>query len=85
MVDGCGFVGRIADTGELESIGEELCRRVVAQAPLTMAAAKEMMRRIGVADVADCDNLIRQVYGSEDFSEGVAAFLAKRVPRWRGL
>jgi len=81
----CGFVGRIADTGELESIGEELCRRVVAQAPLTMAAAKEMMRRIGVADVPDCDDLIRQVYGSEDFSEGVAAFLAKRVPRWRGL
>jgi enoyl-CoA hydratase/carnithine racemase len=44
-----------------------------------------MMRRIGVADVPDCDDLIRRVYGSEDFREGVTAFLAKRVPRWRGL
>jgi len=81
----CGFVARMAEADELERLGDDLCTRVAAQAPVTMAAAKEMMRRIGVADVPDCDDLIRRVYGSEDFREGVAAFLAKRVPRWRGL
>jgi enoyl-CoA hydratase len=81
----CGFVARIVEAEELERMGDELCTRVAAQAPVSMSAAKEMMRRIGVANVPDCDDLIRQVYGSEDFSEGVAAFLAKRVPRWRGI
>jgi enoyl-CoA hydratase/carnithine racemase len=81
----CGFVARMTEADELERLGDDLCTRVAAQAPVTMAAAKEMMRRIGVADVPDCDDLIRRVYGSEDFREGVTAFLAKRVPRWRGL
>lgn len=81
----CGFVARIADVAELERIGEELTARVSTQAPITMAAAKEMTRRIGATNVPDCDDLIRQVYGSEDFKEGVAAFLAKRAPHWRGI
>ena len=81
----CGFVARMADAEDLEKIANELCTRVAAQAPVTMAAVKEMMRRIAVAEVPDCDDLIRQVYGSEDFKEGVAEFLAKRAPLWRGV
>ena len=81
----CGFVARVGEAAELDRIGDELCTRVAAQAPITMAAAKEMMRRTVVANVPDCDDLIRQVYGSADFREGVEAFLAKQTPRWRGI
>jgi enoyl-CoA hydratase/carnithine racemase len=81
----CSFVARIAEAGDLGQIADELCKRISGQAPLTMMAAKEMMRRIGTSDVPDCDDLIRQVYGSPDFSEGVAAFIARRRPQWRGM
>jgi enoyl-CoA hydratase/carnithine racemase len=80
----CGFVARLVESQELETVVRELCDRVVTFAPLTMAAAKETMRRLAVARVADCDDIIRRVYGSADFREGVAAFIAKRRPIWRG-
>lgn len=80
----CGFAGKIAEAWELDRATGEFCERVVAQAPLTMMAAKEMIRRIGTANVPDCDDLIRRVYGSADFHEGVAAFVARRQAHWRG-
>jgi len=32
----------------------------------------------------NCDDLITEVYGSEDFKEGVTAFLSGRPPNWQG-
>jgi enoyl-CoA hydratase/carnithine racemase len=80
----CGFVARILESSELDSAAGELCARIAAQAPITMLAAKEMIRRIATATVPDCDDLIRTVYGSTDFQEGVQAFVTKRPPQWRG-
>jgi enoyl-CoA hydratase/carnithine racemase len=42
------------------------------------------MRRIATSIAPDCDDLIRTVYGSADFHEGVEAFIARRPPKWRG-
>jgi enoyl-CoA hydratase len=82
--ESCGFVARTAPAHELDHVANDLCARILTHAPITMAAAKEMMRRIGIANVPDCDDLIRKVYDSTDFHEGVSAFIAKRPPRWRG-
>jgi enoyl-CoA hydratase len=56
---------------------------LVAAAPLTVAASREAFLRIGRGEAADAD-LVAQVYGSRDFSEGVRAFLEKRRPDWQG-
>jgi enoyl-CoA hydratase/carnithine racemase len=80
----CGFVARTADPEQLGQIADEICARIANQAPLTMYAAKEMIRRIANAQIPDGDDLIRLVYGSADFKEGVTAFVTKRSPAWRG-
>jgi enoyl-CoA hydratase/carnithine racemase len=54
-------------------------------APLTLRATKEGLRRLRVArtQVDDAD-LVELCYMSEDFREGLEAFLAKRKPQWKG-
>ncbi|MGQ7846444.1 enoyl-CoA hydratase/isomerase family protein [Granulosicoccus sp. 3-233] len=67
------------------SRARELATTLQQHAPLTMAASKEGLRRLRehTADI-NGDDLIVQCYTSDDFREGMDAFLAKRQPRWRG-
>jgi enoyl-CoA hydratase/carnithine racemase len=80
----CGFVDVLADAGELDAKADDMCKRLLSHAPITMRAAKEAVRRIRTANLPDGGDLIRAAYGSADFREGVAAFLAKRPPEWTG-
>jgi enoyl-CoA hydratase/carnithine racemase len=61
-----------------------LCNGITANAPITLAVTKEAVRQITQSHLPEGEDLIRQAYGSHDFREGVAAFLAKRSPEWRG-
>lgn len=81
-----GFLNEIvADRAELEARCAALAKQIASHAPLTLRAAKEGLRRIqrGSAGLDDKD-LILMCYMSEDFREGMDAFLAKRPPQWRG-
>jgi len=58
---------------------------VAGHAPLTLRATKEALRRIKEKSLADEDrDLILSCYMSEDFKEGMDAFLNKRPPVWQG-
>ena len=75
----------VPDRGALDSRADELARLVAGHAPLTLQATKEGLRRIGAAVLQDEGrDLITMCYGSEDFREGMDAFLAKRAPKWTG-
>ncbi len=75
----------LADVAALHARAEELAHTLAGHAPLTLQVTKEALRRLQ-ARLADenIDDLIRLAYGSNDFREGMAAFLDKRAPKWTG-
>jgi len=63
---------------------ERVVQRLRANAPLTLWATKEAMRRLHDGRVVDDTDIVSRVYGSEDFAGAVESFLAKTPPVWRG-
>ena len=80
-----GLVDQVHPAADLLARTRELAARISEHAPLTMAAVKEATRRY-IASVApkDLEDLILSCYLSQDFQEGVRAFLDKRKPDWQG-
>ncbi|MCT8973442.1 enoyl-CoA hydratase/isomerase family protein [Microbaculum marinisediminis] len=75
----------VSDYSALLARVDELTAQLAGHAPLTMRTIKEGLRRLRVlgAEAEDKD-LIVEAYMSEDFREGMEAFLAKRKPDWKG-
>ena len=82
-----GLVGEVVeDPAALMPRAEELTRLVASHAPLTLQATKEALLRLRPAIPAGAgEDLILMCYMSQDFREGMDAFLNKRAPRWKGL
>lgn len=80
-----GFVHRVLPKAEIEDELRGLLKRIGTSAPLTLASIKEISRRIEkAAPAVPSDDLLEACYGSEDFHEGVQAFLEHRHPVWKG-
>jgi enoyl-CoA hydratase/carnithine racemase len=82
-----GLISRIAPADAIASVVRDLALQIASNAPLTVRATKEMTRRLlakARLTSPEARDLIEMCYGSADFKEGVAAFLAKRPPRWTG-
>jgi enoyl-CoA hydratase len=82
-----GLVSRIAGSDQIDRAVRDLADELAGNAPLTLRATKEMVRRVlaarRVAAGGDAD-IVEMCYASADFREGVTSFLEKRRPRWLG-
>lgn len=83
-----GFVNHVVPAEQLMPRALALAETIAENAPLTVAAAKEMVymttdmgRQAGLEAAR---HLFDAVYRSEDAQEGPRAFAEKRKPQWRG-
>jgi enoyl-CoA hydratase len=81
-----GLVHHVVPVSELESFTLTYCTEIGANAPLTMRAAKRIIREVARTgyDAAQCKAWVKECFESEDYKEGRKAFMEKRKPAFRG-
>jgi enoyl-CoA hydratase len=83
-----GLVSRVVPAERTLDEALELARRIAAQAPIAVLAAKQAIRAAAELPLAaGLDHERRAfflLFGTDDQSEGMAAFVEKRAPQWTG-
>lgn len=83
-----GLVNEVVPRAELDAAVERWVEAVLACAPLSLQAIKQVVKRTSTLSAADAQALrlpaLVAALQSEDANEGVRAFQEKRKPRWSG-
>jgi enoyl-CoA hydratase len=83
-----GLIARLTEKVEAVEVAMELAQRVARNAPLAVAASKQLIR--ATQGVTEDDfwslqaPLQQEVFTSDDAKEGPRAFAEKRAPQWTG-
>jgi len=79
-----GFLYQIVDSAAITEAADALAKKMAVLAPITQKSSKLGIARLLRNNLPDCTDLMRETYNSQDFREGVTAFLEGRPPKWTG-
>lgn len=83
-----GLISRLVEPGQAVDEAMALAERVTACAPLAVWESRKIVLAAASTDDETLkrmtDEAFARVMGSEDTNEGLAAFIEKRAPQWRG-
>jgi enoyl-CoA hydratase len=83
-----GLINALVEPGQALAEARKLARRIIANAPLSVAASKRVIieqRDWPIAEMFDRqESITRPVLDSKDALEGAAAFAERRAPVWKG-
>jgi enoyl-CoA hydratase/carnithine racemase len=79
-----GYLFATYPAESLENEAHQLAERLMQLAPITQKSSKQALARIIQNNLPDCSDLIRECYASQDFKNGVTAFLDGKPPIWTG-
>jgi enoyl-CoA hydratase/3-hydroxyacyl-CoA dehydrogenase len=80
-----GLVNRVVPDHELFETALAWARKLAEQAPLAVAAIKQVSAKGDLDEGIEAEKrAFQQVFRSEDGREGISAFLEKRRPGWQG-
>lgn len=83
-----GLVNRAVPDAELMPLATEWASEIASNAPLAIRAMKRLFRHGQTQDFASHSHHVllqtMQLFGTKDFQEGLASFMEKRPPEFRG-
>ncbi len=83
-----GLVNQLCEPGAALGAARELAARITANAPVAVRESRRVMLETTLADEATAwrrsGEAMATAMSSEDFGEGLTAFIEKRPPRWSG-